>query len=128
MTNDKRQMTNEMAHRPNRLAEELKNEISAIVSREVRDPRIGFATVTQVKVSPDLRYARIYVSVLGSPEERRQSLDALTGAIGFIRKQIGSRIRLRYTPELSFAYDESVEQGDRMMRLIDEIKKELPEE
>ncbi len=117
-----------MAHRPNRLAEELKNEISAIIAQEVRDPRVGFATVTQVKVSPDLRYAHILVSVFGSQEEKQRTFDALASATGFIRKQIGARIRLRYIPELSFAYDESVEQGDRMMRLIDEIKKELPEE
>lgn len=117
-----------MQYRQNRLAEELKNEISAIISQEVRDPRIGFATVTQVKVSPDLRYARVLISVLGSEEEKKQTLDALVRAGGFIRRQIGSRIKLRHTPELTFVYDDSVEQGDRMMRLIGEIKKELPEE
>jgi ribosome-binding factor A len=117
-----------MAYRQNRLAEELKNEISAIIMQEVRDPRVGFATVTEVKVSPDLRYARVFISVFGSPEEKKQTLDALAKATGFIRRQIGSRIKLRYTPELSFDYDESVEQGDRMMQLIDEIKKEIPEE
>ena len=116
-----------MSYRPNRLAGELKNEIGAIISREIRDPRVVFATVTEVKVSPDLRYARVFVSVLGSPEEKKRTFDALTSAAGFIRRQIGSRIRLRHIPELTFAYDETVEQGDRMMKLIDEIKKELPE-
>lgn len=117
-----------MSYRSHRLAQELKHEISAIVAQEVRDPRVGLLTVTEVEVSPDLRYARIFVSVLGSPEEKKQTLDALAGASAYIRRQIGARIRLRHIPELTFAYDESVEQGDRMMRLIDEIKKELPEE
>ncbi len=116
-----------MSHRSNRLAEELKHEISAIISQELRDPRIGFATVTLVKVSPDLRYARVFISVFGSPEEKKQAFDALVKAGGFIRRQIGSRIRLRYTPEITFAYDETIEEGDRMMRLIEEIKKELPD-
>jgi ribosome-binding factor A len=117
-----------MSYRSNRLAEELKNEISAIIMQEVRDPRVGFATVTGVKVSPDLRYARVLISVFGTPEEKKQTLDALTSATGFIRRQISSRIKLRYTPELSFDYDQSVEQGDRMLQLIEEIKKERPDE
>jgi ribosome-binding factor A len=117
-----------MPYRSQRLAEELKNEISAIIAQEVRDPRIGFATVTQVKVSPDLRYARVYVSVFGSQEEKQQTLGALINATSYIRRQIGFRIRLRYLPELTFAYDESVEQGDRMTQLIEGIKRELPED
>jgi ribosome-binding factor A len=117
-----------MSYRSNRLAEELKTEISAIIAREVRDPRVGFATVTEVKVSPDLRYAKVFVSVFGSPEEKQETLAALDRASAFIRRQVGARIRLRYTPEIGFEYDETVEQGDRMMQLIEEIKKELPEE
>jgi ribosome-binding factor A len=117
-----------MQYRSHRLAEELKNEISAVIAQEIHDPRVGFATVTEVKVSPDLRHARILISVFGSSEEKKQTLDALTNASGFIRRQIGSRIRLRHTPELTFAYDESVERGDRMMKLIDEVNKELGEE
>ncbi|MGH9846025.1 MAG: 30S ribosome-binding factor RbfA, partial [Blastocatellia bacterium] len=116
-----------MSYRSHRLAEELKSEISAIIAREVRDPRVGFATVTEVKVSPDLRYAKVLVSVFGSPEEKQETLAALVRASGFIRRQVGARIRLRYAPEISFDYDETVEQGDRMMRLIEEIKKELPD-
>jgi ribosome-binding factor A len=117
-----------MSYRSHRLAEEMKNEISAIIARQVRDPRVGFATVTEVRVSPDLRYAKVLVSVLGSPEEKQKTLAALESAAGFIRRQIGARIRLRVTPELTFEYDETIEQGDRMMRLIEEIKKELPED
>ena len=118
-----------MPYRSQRLAEELRDGISAIIAQEVRDPRIGFATVTHVKVSSDLRYARVFVSVFGSPEEQKRTLEALVSASSYIRRQIGLRIsRLRYLPELTFAYDESVEQGDRMTQLIEGIKRELPEE
>jgi ribosome-binding factor A len=113
-----------MAHRSHRLAEELKNEISVIIAQEIKDPRVGFATVTEVKVSPDLRYARVLVSVFGSPEEKQETFEALVRATGYIRRLIGARIRLRHTPELIFAYDDSIEHGDRMMRLFDEIHKE----
>jgi ribosome-binding factor A len=109
------------------LAEELKNEISAIIAQELRDPRVGFATVTEVKVSPDLRHARVLVSVLGAEQEKQETFDALVHAAPFIRRLIGARIKLRHTPELSFDYDDSIEQGDRMMRLFEEIKKESPE-
>src|SRR5574341_1488632 len=117
-----------MSYRSHRLSEELKNEISAIIAQEIKDPRVGCATVTEVKVSPDLRHARVLVSVLGSPEEKQATFDALAGATGYIRRLIGARVRLRHTPELSFVYDDSIEQGAKMMRLMEEIKKELPEE
>ena len=117
-----------MSYRSHRLSEELKNEISAIIAQEIKDPRVGFATVTEVKVSPDLRHARVLVSVLGSPEEKQATFDALIGATGYIRRLIGARVKLRHTPELSFVYDDSIEHGDKMMRLMEEIKKELPEE
>jgi len=113
-----------MNFRSDRLAEELKNEISSIISQEVRDPRVGFATITEVKVSSDRRYARVYLSVLGKPEERRETLSALDGAGNFIRRRIGARLKLRYTPQLTFTYDESVERGERMTQLFDDLKKE----
>ena len=111
-----------MHHRSQRLAEELKNEISAIIAQEIKDPRVGFATVTEVKMSPDLRHARVAVSVLGSPQERQETFEALVHATGYIRRLLGARIRLRHTPELSFAYDDSIERGERMMRLFEEIE------
>jgi ribosome-binding factor A len=113
-----------MNFRSDRLAEELKNEISSIIAQEVRDPRVGFATITEVKVSSDRRYARVYLSVLGEPEERRETLSALDGAGNFIRRRIGARLQLRYTPQLTFTYDESVERGERMTQLFDDLKKE----
>ncbi|MBS1791869.1 MAG: 30S ribosome-binding factor RbfA [Acidobacteria bacterium] len=117
-----------MQHRPNRLAHELKNEISSIITREMPHHQFGFLTITEVKVSPDLRYARVFVSVLGSPEEQKRTLDLLNGEKSFVRQLIGKRFRLRHTPEISFVYDETIEHGDRLLQMIEEVKKELPEE
>lgn len=100
-----------MSYRSHRVAEELKNEISAIIARELRDPRVGFATITEVKLSPDLRHARVFVSVFGSPQEKQETLLALNNAASFVRRLIGGRIKLRHTPDISFVYDESVEHG-----------------
>ncbi|HEX4950355.1 MAG TPA: 30S ribosome-binding factor RbfA [Blastocatellia bacterium] len=115
-----------MPYRPDRLAHELRNELSVIVAREVKDPRVGFATITNVRVSPDLRYARIYVSVLGSPEEQKETLAALHRAVGFIRRKLGGRLKLRHVPELQFAFDDSLEYGARMDGLLTEVRQELP--
>lgn len=117
-----------MQHRPNRLAHELKNEISSIITREMPHHQFGFLTITEVKVSPDLRYARVFVSVLGPPEEQRRTLDLLNSEKSFVRQLIGKRFRLRHTPEISFVYDETIEHGDRLLQMIEEVKKELPEE
>ncbi len=116
-----------MQHRPVRLAQELKSEISAIITRELPHHRLGFITITEVKVSPDLRYARVFISVLGSAEDRQRTLNILKEEKAFIRQLIGRRFRLRHTPELTFIYDETVENADHMMRLMDDIKKETPE-
>jgi ribosome-binding factor A len=122
-----------MQHRPTRLAQELKSEISAIISRELPHHRLGFLTITDVQVSPDLRYARVFVSVLGSGVDKTETLVTLNKEKSFIRQLIGRRFRLRHTPEITFVYDETVEHADHMMRLMDdlkseEIQKELPEE
>jgi len=122
-----------MQHRPVRLAQELKSEISTIITRELPHQRLGFLTITDVKVSPDLRYARVFVSVLGSGVDKAETLTTLNKEKSFIRQLIGRRFRLRHTPEITFIYDETVEHADHMMRLMDdikmeEIKKELPEE
>lgn len=122
-----------MQHRPVRLAQELKSEISTIITRELPHQRLGFLTITDVKVSPDLRYARVFVSVLGSGVDKAETLTTLNKEKSFIRQLIGRRFRLRHTPEITFIYDETVEHADHMMRLMDDIKmeetkKELPEE
>ena len=122
-----------MQHRPVRLAQELKSEISTIITRELPHQRLGFLTITDVKVSPDLRYARVFVSVLGSGVDKAETLTTLNKEKSFIRQLIGRRFRLRHTPEITFIYDETVEHADHMMRLMDDIKmedtkKELSEE
>lgn len=113
-----------MSHRPEKLAEAVKKEVSDMFRHDLRDPRIGFATITFVEVSGDLRYAKIYVSVLGKEEEQQQTMQALEKAKGFIRSELGQRIRLRYTPELTFKMDHSIQSGTRIIRLLEEVTKE----
>ena len=115
-----------MQYRSDRLAHELRNEISFIIARELKDPRVGFATITNVRVSSDLRYARVFVSVFGSPEKQKETLAALHRAGGFIRRQISGRLKLRHSPELQFSFDESIEHGARMDELLAEVVQELP--
>jgi ribosome-binding factor A len=88
---------------------------------ELKDPRIGFVTVTGVDTSPDLRQARVFVSVLGSERKREQSLAGLTAAHGVLQARVARELRLKRTPQLTFAYDPSVERGVRMSQLIDEL-------
>jgi len=110
--------------RAERLAELIKEEISAIIFREVKDPRIGFVSVTDVEVSGDLRNANIYVSVYGTEEERKASLEGLEKAKGFIRKLLGERITVYHTPELAFHYDHSLEYGVHINKLLEKVKEE----
>jgi ribosome-binding factor A len=115
-----------MQYRSDRLAHELKNELSFILAREVKDPRVGFATITQVRVSSDLRHARVFVSVLGSPTQQKETFAALHRAGGFIRRQLSGRLKLRHCPDLQFTFDDSLERGARMDKLIAEVSQELP--
>jgi ribosome-binding factor A len=96
-------------------------EVLAEAVGELRDPRIGFVTVTHVKTSPDLRHAVVYVSVLGSESKREQTLAGLEAAHGVLQARIAHELRLKRTPQLAFEYDESVERGVRMSQLIDEL-------
>ncbi|MGA9772738.1 MAG: 30S ribosome-binding factor RbfA [Blastocatellia bacterium] len=106
--------------RAERLAEQIKEEVSLIIAGEVEDPRVGFVTVTDAKLTPDLRYAKIYVSVLGTEAEVKESLAALKHAAGFIRTQLGAMLRMRRTPELNFVYDETTETAARIEELLSE--------
>lgn len=106
--------------RPERLAEQIKEEISLIIAGEVEDPRVGFVTVTGAKLSPDLRHAKIYVTVLGSEEEVKGSLAALRHAGGFIRHQLGAVLRIRHTPELQFIRDDAELRAARIEELLSE--------
>mgnify|MGYP001119850940 CR=1 FL=1 len=111
-----------MAHRIERVGNLLRHEISELLQRQVKDPRVGnFVTVTEVSISPDLRYAKVFVSCIGSEEERQKTLSGLTAASGFLRNQLAKRLRLRRIPELSFHWDDSIERGARLLQLIDEV-------
>ncbi|HHV07934.1 MAG TPA: 30S ribosome-binding factor RbfA [Firmicutes bacterium] len=100
----------------------IQQEIGELIQRELKDPRIGFASVTKVTVSGDLRYANVYVSVLGNDEEKKETLEGLGRATGFIRHELGQRIRLRYTPELTFHLDESIAHGIELTNFIDRLQ------
>jgi len=106
--------------RPERLGEQIKEELSLIIGGEVEDPRLGFVTVTGAKLSADLRTAKIYVSILGDEDEVKGSLTALRRASGFIRHQLGAVLRMRYTPELHFVYDDADVRAARIEELLSE--------
>ncbi len=106
----------------------VREELSDLLQREMKDPRIGLATITEVEMTPDLRLARIFVSVLGSAEERKATLQALRHASGFVRRELGKRVRLRHVPELVFVPDASLERGARVLELLKTIDTETPVE
>lgn len=108
-------------HRPNRLAETLKEEISQLIRVELKDPRIGFVTLTSVDVADDLAHAKVYVSVLGTEDEGKASLEALNRAAGFVRSEIGKRVRLRHVPAIVFKYDPSIQHGAHIMKLLRDV-------
>jgi ribosome-binding factor A len=110
--------------RPSRVGDQLRAEISDLLARAVHDPGIGFVTITQVTVSPDLQVARAYYTTLGDERARRDTARALGRATPFLRRQIGSRLRLKRVPLLEFFFDESIERGDRIERILNEISAE----
>jgi ribosome-binding factor A len=115
------------SHRPDRIGEELRMELSDLLARAVRDPGVGFVTLTHVQVTPDLQHARVYYTTLGQGPARRETARALERVAPFLRRQIGRRLRLRRVPELQFIFDESVETQDRVERLLREIHEQAPE-
>lgn len=110
--------------RANRVAVQMKKELGDIIQRKLKDPRIGFVTVTDVEVSGDLQQAKIFLTVLGDDDKKEATLEGLDKAKGFVRSEIGARIRLRKTPELEFHWDHTYEQGKRIDELLDEIHDE----
>jgi len=110
--------------RPSRVGDQLRAEISELLARQVHDPGIGFLTITQVTVSPDLQVARVYYTTLGDERARRDTARALGRATPFLRRQIGSRLRLKRVPLLEFFFDESIERGDRIERILNELSTE----
>ncbi|MCM3709898.1 30S ribosome-binding factor RbfA [Sporosarcina luteola] len=113
-----------MSMRANRVAEQMKKELGGIIGQKLKDPRVGFVTVTDVEVTGDLQQATIFISVLGNEAEKEATLAGLTKAKGFIRTEIGQRIRLRKTPEIEFAFDDSVEYGNRIESLLRQVNSE----
>jgi ribosome-binding factor A len=111
-----------VTQRTDRIDQQLREEIGAILAREISDPRIGFATVTDVETVPDLSHARVWVSVIGQPAERKATLRALAHAMPFVRRQLGTRLHLRRIPELHVELDETAQRGTRLLKLLEELE------
>ena len=109
-----------MTERTARLDELLREEISGVITRDLDDPRIGFVTITDVEVAPDLRHAKVWVSVIGSEEERKETVRALSRAMPFVRQRLG-KLRLKRIPELHVKLDTTAERGTRLLRIIDDL-------
>lgn len=109
--------------RVGRVGEQIKKELSLILQTEIKDPRVGFITVTGVDVTNDLSQAKVYLSVLGNDEQQEDTLHALAKAQGFIRGELGKRIRLRHVPELLFRFDTSIDYGSRIETLLKELNR-----
>src|SRR5690242_5591421 len=110
--------------RMRRVDEAMREVLSDAITRELKDPRVGFVTVTAVDTSPDLRHARVYVSVLGKEKERRLSMRALESAHGFLQQRVATQLRLKHTPTLTFHYDDTAERAQRLEQLLSEVEPE----
>ncbi|HTP62624.1 MAG TPA: 30S ribosome-binding factor RbfA [Burkholderiales bacterium] len=106
--------------RPQKVADLIQRELSELIRLEVRDPRVGMVTITSVDVSPDLSHAKVFITLLQT-EKLKETLQGLQRAAGFLRSQLAHRMKMYTTPELRFVYDESVERGDHLSRLIDSV-------
>lgn len=111
-----------MTHRIEQVNKLIRREISELLQRQVKDPRLGdFVAVTDVSTSADLRYAKIFVSRIASEEEKQETLSVLAAAAGFLRNELARRLRLRRIPKLSFEWDDSIKRGDHLLQLIDQV-------
>lgn len=111
-----------MSRRTEQIGEAIREEVASIISQGLKDPRIGFVTITRAQVTPDLRHARIFFGVLGDAAQRDKTEAGLRQAAGFIRREVGKRLRLRFTPELAFQYDVGIDATDRVAKLLEETK------
>jgi ribosome-binding factor A len=107
--------------RVEKLREFIRDEIGRILQRGLRDPRVGFVSVTDVELSRDLRHAKVFVSVFGTAEQRRQTLEGLGSATGFVRTELARRLHIRHTPQIEFRVDDSIERGSRVVQLLREL-------
>jgi len=112
------------SRRPQRVALQIQHEISLMLTRNIKDRRIGFVTVTGVEISRDLRHAKVFVSAMGTDRQKKESLEALNHAAGWIRHELGQRIRMKFLPEIVFRTDTSMDYGERIDRLLDEIRED----
>ena len=111
-------------HRQEKLGELIAAELSELLRTRVKDPRVGFASITHVEVSGDLRHAKVFVSVMGSPEEREATMQGLKNATGFLRHELATRLVIRFMPEIFFKLDKSIEEGSRILELIHRVEQE----
>jgi len=116
------------SQRPGRVQEAIRQEVSMILHNVIRDPRLGFLTVTGVELTNDLRFARIYFSVLGDEKARKLALKGLNSAKGYIKGLLGEKIKLRYMPDIEFKFDDTLERTQRIYDLFEQIKKEKKED
>jgi ribosome-binding factor A len=117
-----------MSQRTDRLDSQIRQELMELLQREMKDPRIGFVTITRVETARDLGSARVWVSVLGTPEEQQTAVKALTDAAPWLRRQLGARLTVRHIPQLMIKHDDSIEAGDRVLRLLRELEQERSDE
>ena len=113
--------------RAERVAERIKQDVSIIIRERVADPRVGFVSVTEVDLSPDLKNATIYLSVMGDEQKKKETMEAFSSARGFIRSQLAVMLNLRLTPEIHFVHDDSIERGSRILGLISQLHTEHEE-
>jgi len=112
-----------MPYRPERVRTFIKEQVGEIIQHQLKDPRIGFASVTDVEVSMDLRHAKVFISVLGDAQAKTDTMAGLQSAQGYVRSELGKRLQMRFTPEISFRLDESIERGTRIVTLIRKVTK-----
>ncbi|MBI2870071.1 MAG: 30S ribosome-binding factor RbfA [Chloroflexi bacterium] len=114
-----------MSYRLQKINSVIQQELSELLHSQVKDPRLSqFICVTDVRTSPDIKFAKVFVSFIGTEEEKVKAMSALSGAAGFLRKELARRLRLRSIPELSFHWDDSIERADRVMSLLDKVSEE----
>lgn len=113
-----------MSQRTDRLDSQIRAELAELMQREMKDPRIGFATITRVETARDLGSAKVWVSIMGTNDERDQTMKALTAAAPWLRRQLGDRLTVRHIPQLIIKHDDSIEAGDRVLRLLRELEQD----
>lgn len=113
-----------MGTRPERVQEAIRQEVSTIINNEIKDPRLGFLTVTRVELTKDMRYARVYFSVLGEDKAKFLALKGLKSAKGYIKGRLGEKIKMRFMPEIEFKIDETLEKTEEVFRILDKLQKE----